>query len=156
MKTQISPLAPMVLALVAISPICRAQEGPAERAGQAIDKAGKSIRRGVENAVARGQATLQEADLLARVYGRIHWDKALVKSTLELEVRADGTAILRGTVVDATAKKRAVELAKTTVGITSVVDELLVAKTVPNPPPIPDRDLPVNPQPSGAKAVSKP
>ena len=156
MKTQVSHAAAILLATAAISVICRAQEGPAERAGQALDKAGKQIRRGVENAVVRGQASLQEADLLARVYSRIHWDKALFKSTLELEVRADGTAILRGAVVDATAKKRAVELAKTTVGINAVVDELVVPRTAPAPPPVPDRELPAAAQPPAAKAVSKP
>jgi hypothetical protein len=157
MKTHFSQFAAIVLAAATMCPICRAQEGAAERAGRAIDKATNDIRRGVENAVARGQSSLQEADLLARVYSRIHWDQALFKSTIEIDVRADGTAVLRGPVVNAEAKKRAVELAKTTVGITAVVDNIVVAKTVPAPPPVPDREVPATTkEPSGAKAVSKP
>jgi hypothetical protein len=54
----------------------------------------------------------------------------LVGSTLELEVQDGGTAIMRGAVPDAAARERAVALARDTVGVTQVVDELTVL-----PPP---------------------
>ena len=78
-------------------------QGVAERAGEVLDNAGRSIRRGVEGAVVRGQTAVREQDVFTRVYSRIHWDKVLVGSVLELEVRADGMAILRGSVPDAAA-----------------------------------------------------
>jgi hypothetical protein len=62
----------------------------------------------------------------------------LVGSALELEVRDDAVVFLRGTVPDAEAKKRAVVLARDTVGVNQVVDELAVAppaKVVPAPLP---------------------
>ncbi|WZP00692.1 BON domain-containing protein [Isosphaeraceae bacterium EP7] len=119
-----------LVAVAAIAPLAWGQQGAAQRAGQALDNAGKNVRRGVENAVARGRAAVQEQDLLDRVYSRIHWDKALVGSAIELEVRADGTAILRGPVTSAAAKERALDLVESTVGVTTIVNELVIGKEV--------------------------
>jgi len=121
-----------LLAGTLIAPVVAAgaQEGAAERAGEALDNAGRNIRRGVQNAFARSRASVHEQEVLARVYSRIHWDKMLVGSTLQMEVRDDGTAILRGAVPTKASKDRAVALARDTVGVTQVVDELTVL-----PPP---------------------
>jgi hyperosmotically inducible protein len=105
-------------------------QGPAERAGQGLDRAGKNIRRGVETGVARGKITAQERELLSRVTDRIKWDKQLASSTLQLVVHADGTVDVRGSVLDEAAKARAVDLVESTVGVTAVVDELAVVKDV--------------------------
>ena len=78
----------------------------------------------------RSRATVHEQEVLARVYSRIHWDKMLVGSTLELEVRDDGTAFLRGAVPTKASKERAVVLARDTVGVNKVVNELTIL-----PPP---------------------
>ncbi len=125
-------LSVLLLSVAVVIPVAAswARQGPAQRAGQALDNAGKNIRRGVENAVTRVEVSTLERDLLARVYHRIHWDKMLVTSPLEILVQVDGTAILRGSVVDVAAKKRAVDLALSTVGVTKVVDELVIAKNV--------------------------
>lgn len=115
----------LTLSLVAVAE-CKAQ-GVVERAGEALDNAGRNIRRGVENAVARGEAAVRETDVLGRVYGRLHWDKMLNDAVIELTVAPDGTTTLRGAVADAAAKKRAVILARDTVGVTTVVDQLTIA-----------------------------
>ena len=62
----------------------------------------------------------------SRVYGRIHWDKALNDASIDLTVTADGVITLTGTVADAKAKARAVDLTKETVGVTKVVDTLAI------------------------------
>lgn len=134
----------LTASLVAANAECKAQ-GVVERAGQALDNAGRNIRRGVENAVARGEAAVRETDVFGRVYGRIHWDKKLADSVIELEVQADGTTTLRGAVADAAAKKRAVVLARDTVGVTTVVDELTIAdaaRVIPASPTKPVRVVP--------------
>ena len=118
-----------LLAVAVVAPASFAQ-GPVQRAGQAIDNAGRKIRSGVEGAVARGQLTAQERDLLNRVTSRLSWDKQMVGSALQVEVRADGTAILRGSALDAAAKKRALDLVESTIGVTTVVDELAVVKDI--------------------------
>jgi osmotically-inducible protein OsmY len=63
----------------------------------------------------------------ARVFGRIHWDKELQGNTIELEVRNSSEAILRGSVPSAAARSKAVALARDTVGVTRVIDELSVS-----------------------------
>ena len=114
----------------AFTPAAEAQQGPVGRAGQALDNVGKNIRRGVEDTVARGQINAQERDLLARVTYRMRWDKKLVGSALRVEVQADGTTVLRGSVADLASKARAVDLVESTVGVTRVVDELAVVKEI--------------------------
>jgi hyperosmotically inducible protein len=109
------------------------QQGVGERAGQAIDDAGRGIRRGVQTAFPRARAMVHEQELISRVYSRVHWDRTLVGAAIDLEVLADGTAILRGVVPDAAAKQRATVLTRDTVGVTRVNDELTVAVPVAVP-----------------------
>lgn len=130
MLRRLLPAAFLTLAAVAGTTTVSAQEGAAQRVGQALDRVGKGIRREVETGVARGQMTAFERDLMVHLQNRLRWDKALVSSTLELQVQADGTVVLRGAVVDKVAKARAVDLAQSTVGVTTVVDELVIATTV--------------------------
>ena len=122
-------IASALLATALIGPACLVRgQGVAERAGQALDGAGRGIRQGVQNAFSRTRASVHNQETISRVYSRVHWDKTLVGSTLELEVLGDGsTVILRGAVADAAAKQRAVLLARDTVGVGQVVDELTVA-----------------------------
>jgi hyperosmotically inducible protein len=141
----------LAAALIAPAVTVHARQGAGERAGEALDNAGRNIRRGVQNAFARSRATVHEQEVLARVYSRIHWDKMLVGSTLELEVRDDGTAVLRGAVPNKASKERAVVLARDTVGVTQVVDELTIlppARVIPAPP--------VTTEPAPAATISKP
>jgi hyperosmotically inducible protein len=116
----------LMAVVLSLTSTVNAQEGIVGRAGEALDNAGRTIRFGVENAVAKSKAAVYEQELLARVYNRIHWDKYLIKATLELQVQADGTATLRGTVTEQAIKDRAIVLARDTVGINRVVDELTV------------------------------
>ena len=62
----------------------------------------------------------------SRVYSRLHWDRTLNPLNIEVEVNNDGVAILRGAVPMLKAKDRALDLARETVGVTSVVDELAI------------------------------
>jgi hyperosmotically inducible periplasmic protein len=133
------------LAAVAWAGAGRAQQGAAERAaervGGALDNTGRAIRRGVQGAgstvregFARSRAAVHDMGVVSRVYSRLHWDKALTSSTLEMEVQDGGVAILRGVVPDAAARARAVALTRDTVGVVEVIDELTV---VPAPRAVP-------------------
>ena len=119
-------------AIVAISivTVAFAQDGPIERAGQALDNAGKNIRYRVESEIARGQITVQEREILSHVMRRIEWDKRFVGSALQFEARTGGTLILRGSVLNDSVKQSAVDLVANTIGVTTVVDELAVVKEV--------------------------
>lgn len=118
-----------LIVLSCVSTTARAQ-GVLNRAGEVLDDAGRSIRRGVENAVARGEATAQERGLIGLIGSRIRGDKRLAASSIQMEVRSDGAVTLRGSVRSAEAKALAGELVENTVGVTTVVDELAVVKEV--------------------------
>lgn len=108
------------------------QDGAAEKAGEKLDDVGRKIKKGfekAEDAVREGfhktKDSVHSMGVAARVYGRLHWDKALHSSTLTVKVE-DGVATLTGSVPTAVAKAKAVTLAAETVGVTKVVDELSI------------------------------
>lgn len=76
---------------------------------------------------ARFRAAAGESSLGGRVESRIRWDRYLKDSDLEVALTGVGVVTLRGEVPDAALKGRAVELARTTVGVERVVDEMTVA-----------------------------
>lgn len=130
----------------------RAQQEPGaiERAGEKLDQAGRSILGGVERGLKRtGEAVrdsfektrvrVNDMNVEARVYGRIHWDKMLESSPIDLSAEAQGIVTLRGSVPSEEARKRAVDLAADTVGVTRVIDQLAVqsATEVVDPAPAP-------------------
>jgi osmotically-inducible protein OsmY len=124
--------------------ISRAQQGAAERAGERLDEAGRAIKRGLQDAgekvregFAKTRTSVHDMGVLSRVYSRLHWDKALTTSLLEVDVQAGGITTLRGSVPDAAAKAKAVTLAMDTVGVTRVIDRLAVLpapRTIPAKP----------------------
>ena len=107
-------------------------QGPAQKAGSKLDDVGRSIKRGLDSAgdAVRDQfekvrRSVQNMDVASRVYGRLHWDKALATSTLDMDVQGD-VVTLRGAVPDVKTKLKAVELAGDTVGIFKVIDQLTI------------------------------
>jgi hypothetical protein len=123
----------MAIALGAGTRLAGQDPGPGTRTGQKLDEAGQSIKKGLEQArdalkdqFARARSAVHSMGVETRVYGRLHWDKALNNSTLDIEVNND-VVTLRGTVADARAKARAVDLARETVGISQVIDQLAIA-----------------------------
>ena len=123
-------LSAFLVATTVVSAAAFAQDGPLRRAGQALDNAGKNIRYRVESEIARGQVTVQEREVLSRVQRRIEWDRPLVGSAMQFEVRPGGAVVIRGSVANDALRRRAVDLVANTVGVASVVDELGVVKDV--------------------------
>ncbi len=123
------------LALVTMTGIAWAQQqGPVGKVGQALDGAGKTIKRGVlgaEAAVsdgfARTRSGVHNMEVVSRIYSRLHWEKALTTSNLEIVMKADGVAVLTGIVPNATAKDKAVSLTADTVGVVQVIDQMAIA-----------------------------
>ena len=109
------------------------QEGAGEKAGEKLDEVGRKLKKGLdkaEDAVRESFHKTRDAvhsmGVAARVYGRLHWDKALHSSeTLHVKVE-DGVATLTGSVPTAEAKTKAVTLAAETVGVKKVIDELTI------------------------------
>jgi osmotically-inducible protein OsmY len=69
------------------------------------------------------RTTAEEGGVEARVAARLRWDKTLADTPIEVQLK-EGAVELRGTVPDLTARRRAVSLAETTVGVEKVVDLL--------------------------------
>ncbi|WP_435011289.1 BON domain-containing protein [Tundrisphaera lichenicola] len=133
------PLAVAALAISWAGP-ARAQD-TGQSVGQKLDEVGQDIKEGFKDLgqaakrqFAKAKESVENMGVQARVYGRIHWDKALNDATIELTSTDDGVISMNGTVADAKAKQRAVELARETVGVTRVVDRLAV-RPAPKPSP---------------------
>ena len=135
MTTQTRLVVASVLATVALlapSTLAHAQQGGiAERVGEALDNTGRAIKGGVQNASTRVKNRVTTMEVLDRVTSRLHWEKKLMNSVIEVEVQPGGITVLRGTVTDLKAKAKAIELARDTVGVAQVVTELSVAVTEP-------------------------
>jgi hyperosmotically inducible periplasmic protein len=117
------------------------QEGVGEKVGEKLDQAGRKLKQGLnraEGAVREGfhktRDSVHSMGVQARVYGRLHWDKALTQSDLHVKVE-EGIATLSGSVPTVEARTKAVTLAADTVGVTKVVDELVVPATEADPVP---------------------
>lgn len=123
-----------------------------ERVGEKVDSAVQSIKKGLSSAgesirdqYEKARAGVHSMGVAARVYGRLHWDKALVNSKVEIDVQKGGVAVLTGSVADAMARAKAVQLTQDTVGVTKVVDQLVVLTTSTGAVPARDREIPVKP-----------
>ena len=123
----------------------RAQQGVGEKVGEGLDEAGRVIKRGlqrsgetVRESFARTKTSVQNMGIESRIYGRLHWDKDLNGSLIELEVKDASVAILKGVVPTAAIRSKAVALARDTVGVTQVIDQLSIS--------VPARVVPVAPK----------
>jgi hyperosmotically inducible protein len=107
--------------------------GAGQKVGEKVDEVIKDIKGGLKKAgnvtkeqFARAKTAVNNMGVESRVYGRIHWDKALNEASIDLTTTEDGVITLNGTVADAKARTRAVDLARETVGVTRVVDQLAI------------------------------
>jgi osmotically-inducible protein OsmY len=80
------------------------------------------IREGFERAV----AAIEQLGVAGRVYARLRWDKALSGASVSVDVPKEGLVVLRGTVPNEAAIRKAVELAYDTMGVERVTSELRV------------------------------
>jgi hyperosmotically inducible protein len=100
--------------------------GAATQIGEKIDRGLSQIGAGLSQAWAEVRQSVEKMGVQGRVYGRLHWDKALEGATLEIGVHDNNSVVLSGKVASAAAKQKAEQLARDTVGVTSVVNELAV------------------------------
>ncbi len=117
----------------------RAQEAQTttEKIKEKVGDAVTSIKKGANTAeeklkegYEKVKGTVVGLSIEGRVYARLHWEKALVGSHIELHAPRAGAIELTGTVADAKARAKAVELTTDTVGVTEVIDHLNVQTTV--------------------------
>ena len=145
-KWVVTTMAGLTVAALGLSQsagVGRAQPpGVAEQIGEKLDSVGRGIVRGaqeVSDSVRKRwdvvRSDVSRMGVHSRVYSRLHWDKSLYTARLEVHMLRDGVVLLRGTVPDAAAKAHAVELARDTLDVTGVVDELETVIPAPAPAP---------------------
>jgi len=101
----------------------------ASGAVQSLNKGITSAEEGLREQFHKVRTAAANMSLHGRVYTRLHWDKGLADAKIETEVTDNGVTTLRGTVPDARAKAKALQLATDTVGVTKVIDGLTIGLT---------------------------
>jgi hypothetical protein len=119
------------------TPPAQQPKGTGEAIGDTVDNVVQSIKRGarttaetVQEQYHKAKASVHDMGVQARVYSRLHWDKELADSKIDLEFK-DGTASLRGTVKSLLARTKAVDLARDTIGVDRVEDHLTIEPATP-------------------------
>ena len=110
-------------------PTPQPQPGTATQIGEKIDRGLTQIGTELSQAWAEARKSVEKMGVQGRVYGRLHWDKALEGAKFEISVRDNQVVVLSGNVANAAAKEKAEQLASDTVGVSSVVNELTVTSS---------------------------
>jgi osmotically-inducible protein OsmY len=128
-----SILAGVVPAIALAAGISAAQQPARPTVGERVDNAVQNIKQGarevgqtVREQAIRAKTSIHDMSVSTRVHGRLHWDKALNGSKIDVVVREDGVTTISGVVPDTKARAKAVELTADTVGVAQVVDQLSV------------------------------
>jgi len=108
-------------------------DGLGKRIGERLDQVigdvrqeAKDIAGQVREGFEKVRGSVERMGMAGRVYARLYWDKALNKASISVYVNPEGNVTLDGTVGSEADKKRAEELAQSTVGIERVVNNLQV------------------------------
>ena len=103
----------------------------ASRAASSVKKGVTSAGEAIKNKYNQAKEHVVAMEIETRVYARLHWDKALTGTKLDLSAARMGVIVLTGTVADAKARDKAVALTTETVGVTEVVDHLTISAPEP-------------------------
>ena len=107
-----------------------------EKAGNAVTSVKKGVSSAgdaIKNKFHQAKGAVVAMGIEARVYSRLHWDKGLTGSKIDLSAPREGVIVLTGGVADAATRARAIALTTDTVGVTEVVDHLTVLSATHTP-----------------------
>ncbi len=103
--------------------------GVGERVGETVDRGLSNIGNRLRKTWADFRRSVDELSVQGRVYGRLHWDKAIGSAPIEITVQNENVVTLSGSVPNDAARRTAVTLANDTVGVQRVIDHLTVGAT---------------------------
>ena len=121
------------------------QPGVGKRVGESVDRGLTNIGNKLRKTWAEFRKSVDELSVQGRVYGRLHWDKAIGSAPIEITVQNENVVTLSGSVPTEAARRTAVTLANDTVGVRQVIDRLTVAvtttttTTTTTPPAVPQQ-----------------
>jgi hypothetical protein len=113
----------LAVGFLALAAGCNRQDSQRlARVGQKIVEKAEQLTGGTQERLVAGLPVVQDGtDLAARVSSRLRWDTAVADA--DITVRVQGNVVeLRGNAENLQQRRRAVELAETTVGVARVVD----------------------------------
>jgi hyperosmotically inducible periplasmic protein len=127
----------IIVACILAAPLT-AQENPnnqgtGEKLGQRIDRGMQQLSDRLQKGWAEIRKSVDELTIQGRVYGRLHWDKALTDAAIDIQIQNDDTIVLSGSVPAEVARLKAAALAQDTIGVTNVINQLAVAPPPPKP-----------------------
>src|SRR5262245_35794704 len=125
----------LLAGLAALGPGCNRQDADRlARVGRKVVERAEEASGGVTTSLTTGwqgvRANMDAGGLDARVSSRLRWDKSLADFPIEVSARG-GIVELKGTVQNLTQRRRAVELATSTVGTEQVIDLIVVPEPSP-------------------------
>ncbi len=97
---------------------------------EGIKRSARTTSESLKEEYQKVRASVHDMGVQSRIYSRLHWDKDLNNSKLELEFK-EGTVTLHGTVKSLVVKAKAAELARDTVGVDRVDDHLTIEPAAP-------------------------
>jgi osmotically-inducible protein OsmY len=97
---------------------------------EGIKRGARATSESVQEQYQKARAAVHDMGVQSRVYSRLHWDKDLNDSKIEVEFK-DGTLAMHGTVKSLVAKVKASVLARDTVGVERVDDHLTIDSAAP-------------------------
>jgi hyperosmotically inducible protein len=112
---------------VTTEPRAASQQGVGERVGESVDRGLTNLGQKLRKTWADFRRSVDELSVQGRVYGRLHWDKAIGSSPIEIMVQNENVVTLSGSVPTEAARRTAVSLANETVGVRQVIDRLTIA-----------------------------
>ncbi len=97
------------------------------RMAASAEALGAECREGLGGGWSEVAAVAGHAGVEARVAARIHWDQALAGTAIQVQGTA-GVVELHGSVRNLAQRRRAIDLAETTVGVEKVSDQLRITE----------------------------
>jgi osmotically-inducible protein OsmY len=117
----------LVVCLLLVAAGCKARDGDVLR--KIARKTGEKLE-GATGSVGQMAGSVPVpavgSDVTARVQARLRWDRYLADSRIDVRGRGKGVIVLKGQVSEASVKQRALDLARSTVGVERVSDEVKV------------------------------
>jgi hyperosmotically inducible protein len=101
--------------------------GVGQQLGESVDRGLNKLGDKLRTGWAEVRRSVDEMGVQGRVYGRLHWDKAIANASIDISVQNDNNVTLSGSVPDEAAHATAVKLAQDTVGVGRVEDHLTVS-----------------------------
>ncbi len=120
--------ATLCILLIGTSFAAFGQQKDSDSIGDKVDRGVRAVESRLRETWGDIKKATHRMTVQGRVYARLYWDKALADSNIQIESKDKGVIVLKGSVSSREAKRRAVELSDSTVGVHETVDELGIAR----------------------------